>query len=306
MKIAVPDLISNSYFPAIAAVELGFFKREGLDVTLEMIVPVENALAAMRDGSLELIGCSAHLLVAGFPEWQGVKLICAQAQGMYWFLVMRSDLGVRRGDLEALKGRSIGAAHWVGMGLRRLLVEAGIDPGRDGVTIAPIPGAHGAGINFGVTAAKALEDGKVDGFWANGMGAELAVRRGVGAVVLDTRRGDGPKTCFNYTMAAIAATDALIARAPETAAAAVRAIVKTQRALRDDVTLALEVGRRLFPGEEADLIVDLVRRDLPYYDASISPDFVASMTQFSRDAGILEGHPSYEQVVASELAPLWR
>jgi ABC-type nitrate/sulfonate/bicarbonate transport system substrate-binding protein len=305
MKIAVPDLISNSYFPAIAAVELGFFAREGLDVTLEMIVPVENALAAMCDGNLEFIGCSAHLLVAGFPEWQGVKLLCAQAQGMYWFLVMRSDLGARRGDLAAVKGRSIGAAHWVGMGLRRLLVEAGIDPERDGVKIAPIPGAHGARINFGVTAAKALEERKVDGFWANGMGAELAVRRGVGTVVLDARRGDGPPACFDYTMAAIAATDALIARAPETAAAAVRAIVNAQRALKDDVTLALEVGRKLFPATEADLIVELIRRDLPYYDASISPGFVASMTQFSRDVGILTGRPTYEQVVAGEFAPLW-
>ena len=43
MKLAVPDLISNSYFPAIAAVELGCFKREGLDVTLELIVPIEHA-----------------------------------------------------------------------------------------------------------------------------------------------------------------------------------------------------------------------------------------------------------------------
>ena len=34
MKIAIPDLISNSYFPAIAAVDLGFFKEEGLDVNL--------------------------------------------------------------------------------------------------------------------------------------------------------------------------------------------------------------------------------------------------------------------------------
>src|SRR5436190_1145911 len=126
MKLAVPDLISNSYFPAIAAVELGFFKREGLDVALEMIVPVENALTAMRKGRLDFIGCSAHLLVAGFPEWRGVKLICAQSHGMYWFLVMRADLGIRRGDLAALKGRSIGAAHWVAMGLRRLLAEAGI------------------------------------------------------------------------------------------------------------------------------------------------------------------------------------
>ena len=47
MKIAIPDLISNSYFPVIAAVELGMFKREGLDVELELVVPVEKALAAM-------------------------------------------------------------------------------------------------------------------------------------------------------------------------------------------------------------------------------------------------------------------
>ena len=32
MKIAVPDVISNSYFPAAAAVELGFFKQEGFDM----------------------------------------------------------------------------------------------------------------------------------------------------------------------------------------------------------------------------------------------------------------------------------
>jgi len=305
MKLAIPDLISNSYFPAIAAVELGFFKREGLDVALELVVPVENALAAMRDGSLAFIGCSAHLLVAGFPEWRGVKLLCAQAQGMYWFLVMRTDLGARRGDLEVVKGSSIGAAHWVGMGLRRLLAAAGIDADRDNVKIAPIPGAHGAGINFGVTAAKALEDGKVDGFWANGMGAELAVRRGVGTIVLDARRGDGPKGAFDYTMPAVAATDALIARSPETAAAAVRAIVSAQQALKNDVTLAFEVGRKLFPAHEAGLIVDLIRRDLPYYDASISPAFVASMTQFSRDSGILKGHPRYEDVVATQFADLW-
>ena len=29
MKIAVPDMISNSYFPAEAAVELGFFAMRG-------------------------------------------------------------------------------------------------------------------------------------------------------------------------------------------------------------------------------------------------------------------------------------
>src|SRR5215471_5743618 len=100
MKLAVPDLISNSYFPAVAAVELGFFKEEGFDVTLELVFPVDKAYQAMRDGAVDFVGGSAHSALVAFPEWRGVKLLCAQAQGMYWFLVMRADLGARRGDVS--------------------------------------------------------------------------------------------------------------------------------------------------------------------------------------------------------------
>jgi len=306
MKLAVPDLISNSYFPAVAAVELGFFKEQGLDVALELIFPVDKAYEAMRDGAVDFVGGSAHSALAAFPEWQGVKLLCAQAQGMYWFLVMRADIGAARGDVGVVRGRSIGAAPWVQMGLRRLLIEAGIDLERDGVRIAPVPGASGAGVNFGLTAAKALEDGKIDGFWANGMGAEVAVRRGIGAVVLDVRRGDGPKPCFNYTMASLAAADRLIDASPDTAAAAIRAIVRTHSALRADPARAAAVGRRLFPPAEAELIAELIRRDLPYYDATISPEFVTGMSQFARDVGILNGDVPYGQVVATRFAPLWQ
>src|ERR1700740_1361584 len=232
MKLAVPDLISNSYFPAVAAVALGFFEKEGLDGSLELIFPVDEAYRAMRDGRVDFVAGSAHSALAAFPEWRGAKLLCAQAQGMYWFLVMSSDLGAARGDIGAVRGRRIGAAPWVEMGLRRLLIEAGVDSKRDGVTIAPVPGATGTTVNFGLTAAKALEDGKIDGFWANGMGTEVAVRRGIGTIVLDVRRGDGPKPCFNYTVASLAATDRLIDGSPETAAAAVRAIVNTQATLK--------------------------------------------------------------------------
>ena len=305
MKLAVPDIISNSYFPAAAAIELGFFREQGLDVSLELIFPVDKAYAALRHGAVDFVGGSAHSALAAFPEWQGTKLLCAQAQGMYWFLVMHTDLQARRGDVSVVKGKSIGAAPWVEMGLRRLLIEAGIDLVRDGVKIAPVPGAQGAGVNFGVTAAKALEERKIDGFWANGMGAEVAVKRGVGTVVLDVRRGDGPKPCFNYTMASIATTDALIAHAPDVAAAAVRAIVQTQKALRADPERATAVGRKLFPPSEAELIAELIRRDLPYYDASITPGFVTGMNQFARDIGILKGNPRYEDVVATQFQSLW-
>jgi NitT/TauT family transport system substrate-binding protein len=306
MKLAVPDMISNSYFPAIAAADLGFFREEGLDIDVELIFPVNKAYVALRDGAVDFVGGSAHSALAAFPQWQSVKLICAQAQGMYWFLVMHRDLGVERGDIAAVKGRSIGAAPWVEMGLRQLLIEAGLDLERDGVKIAPVPGALAAGVNFGVTAAKALEEKKIDGFWANGMGAEVAVRRGIGTVVLDVRRGDGPKPCFNYTMAAIATTDRLIERSPETAAAAVRAIARTHEALKDDVGLATVVGRKRFPPAEAELIAELIRRDLPYYDGRISREFVAGMNAFARDLRILQGDVPYERVVATQFADLAR
>jgi NitT/TauT family transport system substrate-binding protein len=305
MKIAVPDLISNSYFPAAAAVELGFFKQEGLDVSLELIFPVDKCYEALRDGTIDFVGGSAHSALAAFPDWRGVKLLCAQAQGMYWFLVMHADLAAKRGDVSVVKGRSIGAAPWVEMGLRRLLIEAGIDLARDGVKIAPVPGAVGAGVNFGLTAARALEERKIDGFWANGMGTEVAVRRGVGTVVLDVRRGDGPKAAFDFTFASIAASDDLIARAPGAAAASVRAIVKTQHALKEDVTLATRVGEKLFPPEQAGLIAELIRRDLPYYDAAISRHTVAAVNRFAQDLGLLSGPVPYETVVAADLAALW-
>src|SRR5712691_3153685 len=305
MKLAVPDMISNSYFPAIAAIELGLFREQGLDVSLELIYPVDKCYAALRDGAVDFVGGAAHAALSAFPQWRGAKLLCAQGQGMYWFLVMHKDLGGKRGDICVVKGKRIGAAPWVDIGLRRLLIEAGIDLDRDHVNIAPVPGAVGAGVNFGVTAARALENREIDGFWANGMGTEVAVRRGVGTVVLDVRRGDGPKPCFNYTMASIATTDRLIQQSPQTAAAAVRALVKTHAALKADVSRATAIGRKLFPPSEAELIAELIRRDLPYYDATISREFVAGMNQFARDLGILQGDVPYEAVVATQFSHLW-
>src|SRR3954464_12705708 len=156
MKLAIPDLISNSYFPALAAAELGFFEREGLDVSAELIFPVDRAYEALRDGAVDFVGGAAHGALAAFTEWRGVKLLGALAQGMYWFLVMRADLGIARGDLTALKGRRIGAAPWVEVALRGLLAAAGLDPERDGIRIGPVSGAVGASFNFGLTAVQAL------------------------------------------------------------------------------------------------------------------------------------------------------
>ena len=306
MRIALPDLISNSYFPAIAAVELGLFKAEGLEVAeIELVFPVTKTMELLRDGELDFVAGAAHVTLAAFPDWKGAKLLAALAQRMYWLLVLRTDLGAKRGDLNAVKGLRIGAAPGPDAGLRRLLVEAGIDVERDGVQIGPVPGT-GEGVSFGVTAAKALEEGKLDGFWANAMGTEVAVRRGVGTVILDVRRGEGPPAAGHYTFPALVTTDRLIEQDPELVAAATRAIVRTQQVLREDPSRATEAARRLFPPTETELIAELIRRDLPYYDPAISEESVSGMNRFAQDLGLLSGPVPYEQVVATRFSHLWR
>ena len=305
MRIAVPDLVSNSYFPAVGAVELGFFQAQGIDVGLEMVFPVGRAMEALRDGDVDFVAGPAHATLSAFPGWQGAKLLAALSQHTFWVLVLRSGLGVQPGDVAAVKGLRIGAAPGPDAALRQILAEAGIDPAREDVSLAPVPGSGEPGVSFGVHAAQALEEGIIDGFWANAMGAEVSVRSGIGSVVLDPRRGLGPPTARDYTFPALVTTDRLIEDSPATAEGAVRAVVEAQRALRADPSRAAEIGQRLFPPDEAALIEDLVRRDAPYYSAVISPDSVANLNEFCRNLGRLSGDVAHEQVVASRFTHLW-
>ena len=305
MRIGVPDLVSNSYFPAIAAVDLGAFRAEGLDADIELVFPVTRAMEMLRDGELDYVAGSAHAVLTAFPRWQGASLLAALAQHMYWFLVLRSDIGAQRGDIEAVKGLRIGAAPGPRDGLEEMLREASIDPERDGVQIGPVPGALTPGVSFGVQAARLLADGVIDGFWANGMGTEVAVRSGAGSVVLDVRRGDGPSAARGYTFPAFVTTDRRIADQPDEVAAAVRAIVAAQDMLKADPSRAAEVGAKRFPAQEAGLIAELIERDLPYYDPSISEEAVEQMNGFAQRMGLLDTPVPYAQAVATSFVGLW-
>ena len=302
LRIAVPDMVSPSYFPAIAAVELGYFGKEGLEATVELLFPVAKTYEALRDGRLDFVGGAAHAPLYAFPDWTGCKLLCALSQNMYWFLVVRKDLGLPRGDLHALKGLRIGAAPGPADGLKRMLVESGIDAERE-VNLLPVPAT--AGVSFGLAAAKALEQGAVDGFWANGMAAEIALRGGFGTLVIDARRGDGPKEARHYTFSALVTAQKTIDEKPDAVAAAIRAVVRAQRALKNDPSLAAAAAKRHFPVAELALIPELVGRDAPYYDPTISRDAVDSLNAFARASGLLSGTPAYERVVATQFRPLW-
>jgi ABC-type nitrate/sulfonate/bicarbonate transport system substrate-binding protein len=305
IRIATPDLVTNSYFPALAAEELGLFREEGIDAHVELL-PSLDAVHALRDGAVDFVAGGTHTTLLAFPEWKGAKVVVTLSQGTPWLLVLRADIPARRGDVAAARGLRVGAALGPDRALRQLLSDAGLDPARDGIAIAPVPGADDPAASFGVLAAEALERGQVDGFWANALGSETAVRRGVGKVVVDVRRGDGPPGAGQYTFAGLTTTDSLIARDPDRVAAAVRAIVRAQAVLARDPARAADVGRRRFPPAAAEIIAAIVERDLPFYDPAVSEASVAAMNRFARAIGLLARPVAYDEVVALRFSALWQ
>ena len=304
LRIAAVDLVSNTCFPALAADELGFFKAEGLEVRIEL-VPMLGATKALRAGGADaMIAGSVHDVLTEFPDWKGVKIAVALSQGTPWLLTVRADLPAKRGDIHAVRRLRLTAAEGPDLALKKMLSDAGIDPARD-LQMIDLPGAKSRDVSFGVFAARALEAGQVDGFWANAMGAETAVSRGAGKVLIDVRRGDDPAEVRFFTFAGMAITDNFIDREPETVAAAVRAIVNAQRALRVDPSLAREVGKRKFPPDAAELISNVVARDVEFYNPLVNEEAVAKMNRFAQAVGHLSRPVPYEQVVAIRYRDLW-
>jgi ABC-type nitrate/sulfonate/bicarbonate transport system substrate-binding protein len=104
----------------------------------------------------------------------------------------------------------------------------------------------------------------------------------------------------------LAVSESFIESNSQSVAAAVRAIVRAQKALRADPKLAAEVGRRKFPPEAATLIAAVVERDAAFYDPVIYEDAVVALNRFAHSIGHLSGAVPYEQVVAVRYRDLWQ
>ena len=302
MRLTVADAISPSYFVAIAAVELGFFREEGVD--MEFVFTPASPSQALKDGAVDFFGGSPFTGLRTFPGWRGGVLLCALSHYTYWFLAVRSDITCERGDVSAVKGLRLSAAVEPGLTMKRLLEEAGIDFERDNVRIVPTPPRTSP--NLAWDGVDAIEQGLADGYWGNGLRADLGVKRGIAKILLDVRRGDGPPAARHWTFPALVTTERLVKEHPDIAAGAVRSIVKTQRALSANPQLAVQAAQRLFPTEEASLIAYEVARDAPFYEPTITEEMVAHASRFAREIGLLEGEVRYDQVVATQFAPLWQ
>jgi NitT/TauT family transport system substrate-binding protein len=303
-RLTVADLDSPSYFVATAAVELGFFREEGIDAEVERAYGALNGPERLRNGDVHFLGGPAYMATRAFPGWKGVKLLCALAQYSYWFLAVRADLEVKRGDLGALKGLRISSSTaFPEVGLRHLLRQSGIDLEQDRVSIVPLPHTKDEHLKYRV-GVDALDQNIADAYWGNGMRLAIGEKLGVAKVHLDLRRGDGPPGARFYNFAALTTTERLIDEQPQVVAGAVRAIVKGQQALKADPSRATSIGERLFAPEAASLIAGLVARDAPFYEPAISTEAVDGINAFALANGLLAEPLAYDRLVATQFRDL--
>lgn len=297
-RLMVADVDSPSYLVATAAVQLGFFAKEGVAVEFVPEYGAKNGPERLRDGSIHFFGGPAFAATRAFPGWKGARLLCALAQRSYWFMGIRTDIDIARGDIGALRGRRIASSFaFPGMALRHMLKEAGLDVAGGEVRIVEsLPASSHLHSLDGV---RTIRENHADAFWGNGMRLARAEKAGLAKLHLDLRRGDGPPGACFYNFAALTVTERLVEEEPEVAAAAVRAIRATQAALRHDPSLARQVGDALFPGEQAELMPTLIARDSPFYDVAIGPEAIAGLNRFAIANGLLDRPLGRDALVAA-------
>src|SRR5258706_1327742 len=102
MPLTVADSISPSSFVALAAVELGFFREEGVD--MEFVFTPADPSQALRDGVVDFYGGSPYTGLHRFPGWRGGAILCALFPYTYLFLAGRPHLPCQSRDGRAVDG----------------------------------------------------------------------------------------------------------------------------------------------------------------------------------------------------------
>jgi NitT/TauT family transport system substrate-binding protein len=226
--------------PVVVAQELGYFRREGLDVEVLDMASGARAMQALLSGSAEIISPLFDQLVAMAAENREARsfLLIERCPVQVLAVSPVTLKPIRR--ISELKGATIGVtspgspAH---LQLNYMVNRAGVDPRAISVV--------GLGSNAARTAA--LESGKVDAAVLGDPGATLLERRHPNLVLLaDTRTPEGTRAAFGsdvYPGGVLIATERWLRVNPDTARRLTAAVLKSMRWIRE--TSAQEIVSRI-------------------------------------------------------------
>jgi len=266
VRIAIGGQMQLLYMPTTLAEQLGFYKEEGLDVTLQDFAGGAKALQALVGGSADVVsGFYDHTIqmaAEGRPMTAFVTML--RYPGLLLVASPASSKHVTR--IEDLKGGVVGvtapgsSTHFL---VNYLLQTHGIKS--DEVSVV--------GIGNAAAAVAAIEHGKVDAGMMADPAFSIVARRAPGVKVLaDLRTADGVKAAFGtdmYPASVLYSKTEWVERHHDTARRLARAIVRTlawiQRHSPEEIADKLPPAMR---GEDRAVFLEALRHSLSMY----SPD----------------------------------
>ncbi|TDN70882.1 ABC transporter substrate-binding protein [Paraburkholderia sp. BL10I2N1] len=227
LTMAVGGLPGLYYLPVLAAQQLGYFKDEGLDVTLEDFAGGSKALEAVVGGSADVgAGAYEHTL---FMQAKGQRYRAFVLMGRAPQIVVAVTKG-KAGSIKSLadfKGAKVGVSA-PGSSTDLVLTVALRKAGVQRSDISAI------GVGSGATVLSAVSNGQIDALSNVDPMMTKLQRAGEIKVLVDTRTVKGTQEVFGGTMpaATLYASEAFIQKNPRTTQALANAIVRADRWLQ--------------------------------------------------------------------------
>ena len=186
VRIAIGGRAALDYLPVYLASALGFFRDEGIDVTLQDLASTAKSLEALLGGSTDVVAGGYDGGVQMSLEGQLIKAVALLERWPPLALVVAPQAAHALRTIAALKGRVVGVAspgssthHFVNY----LLARNGLAPSDIS--------AVGVGVNFSMAAA--VQHGQVDAAVAGPLGIALLAKQSSLAVMADCRTEKGAR-----------------------------------------------------------------------------------------------------------------
>ena len=213
-----------TYLPMIIATAKGYFKDEGLNVTIAAFSGGSKALEALLGGSVDTVAGAYSNTLTMAAKGQKLVVFAAQVSCPGWIFGVAKKDADKVQSVKDLKGMRVGVSapgSSTHMAVNYMLHKAGLEP--SDVSIIGVGQAAGA--------VAAIKAGQINALIVNDPVASLLTDSGDLKVLAEMRTEEGNKKVFgaDYPESSLYSTKAFVDKNPNTVQALANGIVRAER-----------------------------------------------------------------------------
>lgn len=263
VTVAIGGQAALVYLPTTLAQELGYYKEEGLNVTLQDFSGGSKALQALIGGSTHVVSGFYDHTIQMAAEGKSIKSFVTMLRYPGMALVVSPGTKKEIKTIADLKGATVGVS--APGSSTHLFVNYLLS--REGLTAKDI---SVTGVGTSADAVAATESGQVDAtVMVEPALTQLIKRKGDLTLLADTRTAEGVKQVFGtdiYPAAVFYSTSEWLEKNPEAARRLARAITRTLKWIQEhspeDIAAKMPATYR---GDDPAIYIEALRHTMPTF-----------------------------------------